>query len=240
MQIGKNNILFIVFLILMPLLLSILGFIYYLDSIKHIGMWNFELKVYDNDENLVRDEIINLELKENGTFVYTFTNELKKDNDFEITGTYYRNRKTINLSYDDDYEINDTFYLKNDKLFFYKDNNNKCLIKENIYVLEIPEIYNEISYDEYLKLLSNKEKAIVVIGNDGCSYCVKYKNQTLTDIYSINNTKLYHVNSDGNWDNLELKGTPTTHFLKNGEVINNTLGYIDYEEFVTIMKNIGY
>ena len=47
--------------------------------------------------------------------------------------------------------------------------------KDEINVLEIPEIYKEITYEEYLNLLNNKEEAIVVVGRDTCYFCVLYK-----------------------------------------------------------------
>ena len=238
MEFKKNNkiIIFAIILVLI-LLTTTIGVFIYLDSIKHIGVWKHELKVYDENNHLIRDELLTIEFKEDNTFIYILEDKFNNSKLIQIDGTYKRENKNISLIFEDEQNIiYDNFYLKKDNLYFYKDNKNKFLTKGKINVLEIPEIYTEITYNEYLNLLSNKEKAIIVAGRDTCYYCVLYKKSTLIDAYSKYNTSFYHIDSDENWDNLGLNGTPTTYLLKNGEIVGEIFGYVDYKSFTNTME----
>lgn len=243
MKLSKTNKIIIgLFLIVLLILIVLLGLYYYFDSIKHIGLWKHQLIVTNDSSNVVKDNFIEINLMEDNTFTYEIIDNLNSSNNTELYGKYVRNNEQIKLMFfnaSEDMMMNNTLYLNGDKLCFYEDNQNKYLLKDEISVLNIPEIYKEITYKDYLDLLKNKEKAIVVVGSNTCYYCILYK-ETLIDVYSKYKKDFYFVDSNGNRDNFNLSGTPTTYLLENGEVVDTIIGYRQYNDIIKKLDSNNY
>jgi predicted bacteriocin transport accessory protein len=74
----------------------------------------------------------------------------------------------------------------------------------------------------------NKENAVMVIGHDGCVYCVQTK-PVISEFVKNKNAKFYYVDSTNTEninklraDGVNIEGTPATIFYKKGQVVNNS------------------
>ncbi len=115
-----------------------------------------------------------------------------------------------------------------------------CSIKQRII---------EISANDFLNKIENKETFALYIGNENCSYCVAYKptlEQVLNDyditIYHLDNSKL--TTEDFNKINpiMNVQSTPTIVFIKNGEektTLDRIVGKVSYEKTVNKFKKNG-
>ena len=115
-----------------------------------------------------------------------------------------------------------------------------CSIKQRII---------EISANDFLNKIENKETFALYIGNENCSYCVAYKptlEQVLNDyditIYHLDNSKL--TAEDFNKINpiMNVQSTPTIVFIKNGEektTLDRIVGKVSYEKTVNKFKKNG-
>lgn len=107
----------------------------------------------------------------------------------------------------------------------------------------------EISTDEFLNKIENKESFALYIGNENCSYCVAYKptleqvlNDYNIDIYHLDNSKL--TSEDYNKINpiINVQSTPTIVFIKNGQeksTLDRIIGKVSYEKTVNKFKKNG-
>lgn len=115
----------------------------------------------------------------------------------------------------------------------------------------------EITFENYSKMIENKESFILVLESHECNHCAQYK-VTLNNV-----TKKYNVDfkyldianlSEKEYVALSkqiiFKGTPTTVFIEEGQdnscnVFNCDLtkridGALSYEEVIQTLKNMGY
>ena len=84
--------------------------------------------------------------------------------------------------------------------------------------------FNEISYDEIMKKIENKEDVVLLISQTTCSHCISYKPK-LRDVANKHKLDVYYIEVDllSKEESTELKkhvnfeGTPVTVFIKNGE-----------------------
>ena len=107
----------------------------------------------------------------------------------------------------------------------------------------------EISYNEYHKLLDNKESFAIEIMRTDCSACIKYK-PILKQVLDDYNISIKYINTDHLseeeykklFDETGVTGTPTILFYKNGEeetVASRAIGSITYEKTVAKFKANG-
>ena len=107
---------------------------------------------------------------------------------------------------------------------------------------------NEITYAEYEDKIDSEKPFIVMIVNDGCSYCemfIPVMTEVTTEynipVYSLNLALLTgdEYNSLSN-SNSYLKrndwGTPTTLLMQGKNVIASLAGYTEKESLVSFMK----
>ena len=115
---------------------------------------------------------------------------------------------------------------------------------------------NEISFEEYQKLMEKEETFILFIGSHSCSHCAQYK-MTLEEViekYKVDFKYIDIANLDEEQakafsDSIRFDGTPTTVFIENGKDDSCNLfscddkkrieGSAKYEEVVEILKNKG-
>lgn len=107
---------------------------------------------------------------------------------------------------------------------------------------------NEITYSEYEEKINNEETFLVMIVNDGCSYCEMFipvmtevANEYSIPVYSLNLANLtsdeYNSLSNSN-SYLKRKqwGTPTTLLMQGKTVIDSIGGYVEKENLVSFVK----
>ena len=84
----------------------------------------------------------------------------------------------------------------------------------------------EISANDFLNKIENKESFAIYIGNENCSYCKLYK-PTLEKVLNDYNISIYHLDNskltskDYNKINpiINVQSTPTIVFIKNGVLL---------------------
>ena len=108
----------------------------------------------------------------------------------------------------------------------------------------------ELSLDEFMGKLANKESFVLYVLNDGCSACNSYmptlesviKEYNIT-IYHLDNSKLSSKEFAEFTTYLNISGTPTVAFIKNGEeetTLNRITGVTSEERTVEKFKTNGY
>ncbi len=124
--------------------------------------------------------------------------------------------------------------------------------------------YKTVStYEEYKKIVDSDKVTMAVFGRNSCSWCNKYKpiynevaEEKKVDIYYFDsdsfNKKEYekimnmdlkilaHCNRDGVEKSLsDGFGTPLTLFTSNGKTIDCIGGYVEKEELLTKLEEVG-
>lgn len=116
---------------------------------------------------------------------------------------------------------------------------------------KVSKTYKEITYNDYLNMVENKETFILFIGSTNCTHCDDFKktvNKIMTnydvvinyiDIAKMNEDDLKTFNSLVNYGG----STPTTIFIKNGKEENvyvRIVGALSYDKVVKKLKNLEY
>ena len=110
--------------------------------------------------------------------------------------------------------------------------------------------YDEINYDEYVKLKESNASFPLVIGRTGCSACAMFK-ETMTsfiekydiDVKYIDVSKLTKEESNMLASEINFDSTPTTIFFKNGKqtsVYYRIVGAATASDVVNSYKRMGY
>ena len=118
-------------------------------------------------------------------------------------------------------------------------------------VLEGEPGVNTIAYAEYEDKINNEKPFLVMIVNDGCSYCEMFI-PVMTEVAEEYNFPVYSINlanlttdeqislsNSNSYLKREQWGTPTTLLMQGKTVINSIGGYIEKEALVEfVQKNI--
>lgn len=124
-------------------------------------------------------------------------------------------------------------------------------LKEYDFVDDSEELLiNYIDYGEYEELLDSDDAEILVIGQTTCSYCIKAKpilNQLVADkkveINYLNITQLSDDDTTNFVSSLEYLsgdwGTPLTLIIKDGNVIDDANGLLDYDGYIELFSENG-
>ena len=107
---------------------------------------------------------------------------------------------------------------------------------------------NEITYAEYEDKIDSAKPFIVMIVNDGCSYCEMFI-PVMTEVVQEYNIPVYSLNlailTNDEYNSLSnsnsyLKrndwGTPTTLLMQGKTVINSISGYVDKETLIDFVE----
>lgn len=110
--------------------------------------------------------------------------------------------------------------------------------------------YTEISYNELMKKIENKESFPLVIGSSECSACANYEivmkkfiSDYQIEVFEIDLTKLSENEYDKLMVDTSFTGTPTTLFYKEGKLTSyyNRIGGSESRSVVEdYFKNNGY
>lgn len=112
--------------------------------------------------------------------------------------------------------------------------------------------YIEIKYKEFANKIENKESFILYIGSTDCSFCERYEktlkrvvNKYNVDVYYINVAKEKISSEDKTSLNnvVDFSGTPTTVFIKAGEVesrYNRIDGAVTSDKIIEAFVRNGY
>ena len=108
--------------------------------------------------------------------------------------------------------------------------------------------YKEISYKELTELIDKKESFPLLVKKDGCGYCQtfepKFKNVAVSyevKSYYINLSNLNDEERTSFDEILEVSGTPTVFFFKNGSTMKNIIeGDRDKKIIINQFKRSGF
>ncbi len=110
--------------------------------------------------------------------------------------------------------------------------------------------YDEISYNEFKKLVENKESFPLVIGSSTCSACSLFRptmeafiKKYDIDVKYIDISKLSEDENNEFTTIIGFKSTPTTVFFKDGEqtsVYDRIVGSEDMNTVISSYKRMGY
>ncbi len=115
--------------------------------------------------------------------------------------------------------------------------------------------YEEISYDDYIEMIENKDTFILFVGSNECSHCALYKdkvNQFISEyqvmIYYIDVNKFTPEQLSEFKVQINFNSTPTTVFIeegrekkdKSGNSIYRISGNLDYDKVVEKIKKAGF
>ena len=109
--------------------------------------------------------------------------------------------------------------------------------------------FNELSIDNYLKMLKEDEKNIILIARPTCSYCEMFT-PILKEAADDMDLVINYVNTDefssDDWEKFESSlsyfsendwGTPLTLIVQNGKVVADNGGYTDIETIKKFFKD---
>lgn len=110
--------------------------------------------------------------------------------------------------------------------------------------------YHEISYEEYLTMIDNKESFPLVIGSSTCSACAMFKgtmesfiSKYQVDVRYIDISKLSEEDYGKFMTAINFNSTPTTIFVEDGKqksVYQRIVGADSYSNVVSTYKKQGY
>ena len=108
---------------------------------------------------------------------------------------------------------------------------------------------NQISYDEYKKMVDNGDAFIVIIERAGCSYCQQYmpiveevtKEKKVAINYIDTDTLTEEEFNELSTTNKYLKknnwGTPTTLFMLGDRIVDSIGGYVEKDSVLEFLKD---
>ena len=112
--------------------------------------------------------------------------------------------------------------------------------------------YETLTYSEVENKINNKENFILYIGQSQCPYCKQYEH-SLKRVVDKYNVKVYYIDIGEDSisiedrsllsNNIDFSGTPTTIFIKNGEIqgsYNRINGAVDSKKIIEQFKVNGY
>lgn len=107
----------------------------------------------------------------------------------------------------------------------------------------------ELSFLEFQTKLTNKDSFILIFTQPSCSHCINYK-LTFNTILNENNLVAYELvlsnlsstEKEALNNIVNIEGTPTTIFVKNGQEIkaNRLIGNIEKTKLETKLSKLGY
>ncbi len=107
--------------------------------------------------------------------------------------------------------------------------------------------HKNISYDEYLKKIDNKESFIILLWQTGCSHCEAFEPK-LNDVITHYNLNVYGLNlADLNEEQYQkvknktfISGTPTLVYIEKGVFEDKLVGDKEIEDILEFLKDINY
>ena len=112
--------------------------------------------------------------------------------------------------------------------------------------------FNEVTIDEYLKLVNSSEKSIILVARPTCYYCQQFTpvlKQAMEDMnLTINYINTDNLSSD-DWtsfqDSLDyLKdeewGTPLTMIVQDGKLVDKNSGYVELDAIKDFFTSNGF
>jgi len=109
----------------------------------------------------------------------------------------------------------------------------------------------EINYNDFKKLMDDKETFILYISSNDCHNCTSFtpKLESVLEEYNVDSVKKIEIDTLNNGDKndfnkiINVSGTPTVAFIENGEeksMTNRITGNDDKDKIVTRFKANGY
>lgn len=114
-------------------------------------------------------------------------------------------------------------------------------------------MFDEISSTEFINLFSDKDSGtnIIYLGREGCSYCVAFLptlkqaqseigyTTKYLDITTVNEEDTEKIMGLNDFLNENYGSTPIVIITKNGKYIDGSVGYTEYEDFISFLNENG-
>ena len=110
------------------------------------------------------------------------------------------------------------------------------------------EDYNltELTFEEFKTKINNKESFLVLFTQTNCSHCIAYK-PTISEVIEENPIIIYELNieymNQDEWlelnEYVEVSGTPTLTYIKDGVEKNNLVGNRDKKSIESFLDKEG-
>lgn len=112
--------------------------------------------------------------------------------------------------------------------------------------------FNEVTLDEYLSLIKEPEKNIILVARPTCGYCEAFA-PILSEVAKDLKLKINYIDTDkfsqDDWPifteslsylNSEQWGTPLTLIVQNGELLAKNNGYAELDNIKNFFKDNGF
>ncbi len=223
-----------------------------------VGDWEHTLNV-NKDGELYLSVYEHFKFTKDGSFEFEKYDKKNKSDRMELEGTYkVKNNNKIIITYEyDDEEEETAVYLNDGKLCIEDSDCEEYFVKKgsgknSTFTYDADDIFGDeddydedddeldtnidyIDYDEYKAMLKGKESFVMVVVQEGCAHCKRFSPvvKKLADNYI---TPIYYYEYDRN---IDVKVTPTTFIIIDGEIEEKVEGYKDYDSMEEIYDNIG-
>ena len=226
--------------IVLVILLVVILIIFLNKKDSYLGKWEHNITFQENGKT-TRETYASYELFDNGTFQFNGYSKTDDNDKLNYKGTYNQNNDIIYLYFEyENQKYTDMLYIKNGKMCVNIENCEDYYVKSNSNInnnITINETNDFISYEDYEKILDNKENAIVVTIFDNCPYCEDYK-PILSQIQNNLSIPIYFYKLEQD-DKIGISVAPTTLLIKNGKVTDTSEGIIQYDELLSKIKKVG-
>ena len=96
-----------------------------------------------------------------------------------------------------------------------------------------------VNYDEFNSILNGGKTAVVDCYADWCGYC-KMLEPVLEDLSNEYEIEFLSINTDDNPEftrEYQIISLPTLLFIKKGEVVHRTTGFLQKEQIINLLKD---
>lgn len=114
-------------------------------------------------------------------------------------------------------------------------------------------MFDEISSTEFINLFSDKNSGtnVIYLGREGCSYCVAFLptlkqaqseigyTTKYLDITTVNEEDAEKIMGLNDFLNENYGSTPIVIITKDGKYIDGSVGYTEYEDFISFLNENG-
>lgn len=113
---------------------------------------------------------------------------------------------------------------------------------------------NYVDVNQLNEKIENEDDFVLILGLDTCSACIAYK-PTLEEVVNNKDFDLYYLQIKDSWSDsakqeviayfmneldYTIMGTPSTFFIKDGEIEDDIMGDVPYLEILGLLQEKGY
>ncbi|HOO67821.1 MAG TPA: thioredoxin family protein [Bacilli bacterium] len=111
--------------------------------------------------------------------------------------------------------------------------------------------FNTLDYEELQEAIESEDYTVVYVGRSSCSYCLKFlpimkeaqENYgfitAYVDLTEVTDEEYYYLLDFDEFFETYFGSTPMVVIFKDGEYINGTVGYTDYDTYAAFLETSG-